>query len=617
MAYSTNDNRTEAVRADQERADGTNDFSGGSNAGVDPSLLPPNQFEAGINISTTKGILSPRWGYIKKKLDFSNAGVLKFDSINNISFENIFRQGRFQALIPYYINGEYYVIYIVSGYLFLINQTTFVVQVLNPDDPLNDKTPRLNHSAASRYLVIFDFPNNAAIIAGIEFRRANPSDNEVPISVMGVYNERRLFIVNALNEFTAGDPTGAVGRPKAPITFFEINQSSSDFVDQIFQMPTDYNALPITYIGFLETIDTSTGIGPVIVSTPRNIYSFRGDKPRIQWTDGFGSVFLSKTGIKGPRAAVNVNGDLFFIGTDNQIRSASMSRDEQSRWSKTGISREVEQFLTVREEDLNSVAFASSFQNNIFFAANPYRLNCRDVRGNIESDYAFGGVVVIETDNVSGLAKTATPVWGGLWTGTRPLDMAVNNNMCFMAGKEGETNQLYVLDPKLTYDVDEVLGINKDIKSRIRTKGFDHQAPINIKRFNSLSAGLRGMEGVVNIDVSYKPDYAANYTYWRNFTHIAPYRQCEAFPQFPLGLAKHALMDVDLGSIPDDDCEPVNKIFTDAYNYMQFEIDITGRNWEMHYLVLNARILPTTNDVDCVNLEEIWVPKKCNSDWRL
>jgi len=183
------------------------DFSGGQNAALDPDNIPENTYAAGVNTSTQTGTLRPRWGFEELKLDFSNetSFIRRLTGIE-ISAEKVFKEGRFQALIPYSIGADYHIIAIISGYLFLIHQDTKVVEVLNKTDPININAARINWSNAGRYLVIFDYPSFPLIVEGVSTRRADPAKNEVPVSVIGTYNQNRLFIGNAGNEFTAGDP---------------------------------------------------------------------------------------------------------------------------------------------------------------------------------------------------------------------------------------------------------------------------------------------------------------------------------------------------------------------------------------------------------------------------
>ena len=84
---------------------------------------------------------------------------------------------------------------------------------------LDEAADRINWSPAGKYLVIFDFPAYPVIIEGLLARRADPALLEIPRSVLGTYNQNRLFIANAGNEFTAGDPA-AYTFPTGPISFF-------------------------------------------------------------------------------------------------------------------------------------------------------------------------------------------------------------------------------------------------------------------------------------------------------------------------------------------------------------------------------------------------------------
>ena len=231
----------------QTLPDGDTSFALGQKASLDAAGIPEGAFAGAVNASTDKGNIRPRWGWNRKDLDFSRTGLYTLPSKQQRTFKDVFEAGNFQALIPYSVGPDYYLIAVIAGFIFLIHQKTFVVTVLNPDDKLDPFRVRVNWSDADKYLVIFDWPNRPFILEGIEVRRSDLSKNEVPISEAGAYNQNRLFITNAGNEFTAGDPTGNLATPNAPITFNEVLQPSSPYIDQIWKRPNYRSGLLAVY----------------------------------------------------------------------------------------------------------------------------------------------------------------------------------------------------------------------------------------------------------------------------------------------------------------------------------------------------------------------------------
>lgn len=243
----------------QPSPDGQLSFEGGQDASLPPSRLPENKIAAGVNITTEKGIIGPRWGQIRKGLTFPKGGYpYKFNKVTN--FDTIFYTGKFQAQVPYQVGNNYYQVIVISGVIFLVNQDTLVVQVLtsNTDTQLDENASRIHWTDAGRYLLLFDFPSFPIIIEGQVARRSDPNKEEMPVANLGVYNDSRVFFSNAGNEFSAGDPIGNELTPNAPITVTEIVLEGSDFLQiyiklhlslmHLLQLLLDFNGLTLLLV---------------------------------------------------------------------------------------------------------------------------------------------------------------------------------------------------------------------------------------------------------------------------------------------------------------------------------------------------------------------------------
>lgn len=359
---------------------GAQTFIGGQDASKIPDQIEGGYFAASVNTSNRRAALQPRWGGVKLKVSYSD-GYLENSFKKQNPYQNIFETGKYQATIPFQIGNVPHLVIVISGCIFLYNQITRNISYLPIEttdssvDRLNGRATRINWTAAGKHLVLFDFPAYPVILDGVTARRADPALYEIPAALMGVYNSNRLFIANGGNEFTAGDPVGSTTTPNAPITFEEVLLTGSTYYGQIFQLPTFDTNEAITAMAFLQMADTSTGIGPLLVGTDKAIYSYATQNLRSTWEQGqFGSVLTYNTGIAGARAICNVNSDLFFMSSDGQVRSLSMSREEQGKWSKVPISLEVQNWLNSINPDLFKYTVISYFKNKVFILANPYRV---------------------------------------------------------------------------------------------------------------------------------------------------------------------------------------------------------------------------------------------------
>lgn len=604
--------------AEQLLSDGMTDFLGGQDASKFPSRLPANAYYSGINISIQNSLPTPRWGLDKRNFNFTKADFKVSNGVL-IPYEEIFHSGRFQACIPYTIGGDSYLLVVVSGIMFLMNINTYFVDViaLPNDDTLNENAPRLNWSNAGKYLVIFDYPNFPVILDGITARRADPGAYEVPVSTIGAYNQNRLFIGNAGAELTAGDPSGSLAAPEAPITFKEVEQPAAAFFGQIFELPTDVTKERITAMAFLEFIDNSTGIGPLLVATDDYIFSYNSQNPRSTWDQGtFGTLLVSDGGIAGPRSFINVNADLFFLGSDGQVRTLSMARSEQQKWSRVPVSKEVQNWLIANDVSLLKFGVLGHYLNKVFITVNPHRVTAYSRNRTPIFDVAHGGFAVLELDNLANIQGAGPPAWAGMWTGVRPMDLVASNKRFFVVSKdEGSTNEIYEWNINTTYDTDA--GVIRYARAKIQTREYDLGTPFQNKELHSMDMGFRNVKGDFKVDVRYKPSHGSQFDMWQTFSHAAPWRSCDVPDGCELnGLAGHSFRDLTIGNPVENSCDEVSKLIYNSFRKVQFEFTIEGAYWEFHEFVAKTQLVPKNEQTNICNLfNPVKLCQQCNDDW--
>lgn len=597
------------------------DFLGGQDASKIPDRVPENCYYAGINVSTKRGSLAPRWGFEEHTITYAEGGI--YDRYNNYrSYKELFQSGKFQMCAPYPTGEAARLLIVVGGIIFLYNINTFdlVVVPITDGSVLNPRASRLNWSPASESLVIFDFPDYPVIVTGSTARRANPANYEIPISTNGAFNQNRLFISNAGNEFTAGDALGNLAAPLAPLTFQEILLPASPYYGQVFRLSTASNNETITAMGFLQVSDTSTGIGPLLIATEKSIYSYGTQNPRSDWEQGqFGSVLTYNTGIIGARAWTNVNSDLFFLSEDGWVRTISMSRDEQKRWARVPISREVENWLKYNDASLKKYAFLSYFKNKVFIAANPYRVKAVDysTRRYI-ADYAHAGMVVLELDNITSFGEPSKPTWAGLWTGVNPMDMVTIGDRAFIIAKNDYAiNSIWEVNPENNIDISNCR--TRYVRSRVYTREYDFQDPFLNKELHSVDFNLDNLKGDVQIDVEYKSSHSHTFFPWGTIKFKAPWRDCSMpCDQFMQGFAHHMIRDLTLGSPQGDgqECDPSTKELYQIFRKVMLRLTFSAKFWEVHeYRIKAIQRLQTPQETPCEEYEAVALAEPCNDDW--
>lgn len=604
--------------------DGAGDFLGGQDASKIPDRIPANCYAAGVNVSVKKGSLRPRWGDARRALSFESGGIK--DYYQRIrTYREIFRAGKFQAFIPYVIGMSRYTVVVVSGFIFLVNIDTYEVTHIEIEggSRLNSRARRLNWTPAGKYLVIYDFPAYPVILEGLTARRADPDAMEIPVATQGVFNENRLVVANAGNEFTAGDPVGNPLTPDAPISFQEVMTIGSPYFGQLFSTGTASHNDPITYVGFLQVTDSSTEIGPTIIGTSRAVYAYNTQNVRSSWDQQkFGSCICYNAGIVGPRAFCNTNSDAFFLSADGYVRALSQSRDEQHKWSRVPMSREVENWFLCHDASLKSLAFVSYFGNKIFFSVNPYRTSVVDFESTRPiSDYAHGGMAVMELDNFVSMGDTTKATWAGLWTGVRPMDMATfGDDRAFIIAKDSSNvNELYEILPNQTYD--SANGKVRYIRSKVYTKEYDFKDPHQNKELHSLDVNFDTLQGDFSFNVQFKPSHSPYFYPWYNFERKIPWRTCGIPTGCELnGYAPQMIRDFTIGAPTTDECDKSTDDLIRIFKKIQLQLTLEGKYWEIHeYRVKAAPVTtsPNQNERLCEEYPAVVMCEQCNDDWKV
>lgn len=570
---------------DQQRS-----FEGGQDSSFPPSRIAENQYYKGINVSTSKGVLRSRPGFDRKELKFPQ-GTFSWRFNSAVTFENLFRGGKFQALAPYQSGGNYYQVAVISGVIFMINQKTLEVSVLTTtrDLILNENADRINWSPAGRFLVLHDYPNRPVFVEGQSARRSDLDALELPVSVMGVYNSSRYFFANKSNEFSAGDVVGNEITPDAPITINEI--VTGDFAADIYQAPSEY-ARPITAMARLQAVDSSTGIGQVLVATEKEIFGYNTVAPRADWVAGqFGTMLNYESGIIGPRAHTNVGSDLFYVSADGQLRSLNSSRDDQRQWSRSPLSIEVSNWVKYIAEELKTYVFLTYFNNMLLMGVYPYRIEATKLDGSPIVDVAFRGLVVLETDNIARFGTDTRPAWAGLWTGIRPMDMNVNDERLFAISKDYYSrNELYEIIPDLEYD--RAGKKTRDIRSIVYTKDYEFEAPFENKELVSAEFALDNIKDSFCLELYWKPNHASEFTDWVVFNHEVPYKYTDICKgNIPQRLPA-SFRELKFGAPEKSDAgNPITKDLYETFRRVQLKIAITGRGWKLTEFRLTAKRL--------------------------
>ncbi len=606
--------------------DGTFDFALGQNAWHSPDRIQANQYAAGVNLSCRGAILSPRAGFHQQKLVFANQTITtKYGDVRSI--QDIWYTGKFQAAAPYYMQPSYYIISVISGLVFKTDINTLYTELVSDTLLANQFLRRINCANSGDTFVSFDYPNYPLLLKGTELKRSDPAHTvngmvqpQIPVSTMGTYNQNRFFIANEGTELTGGDPVGNQLTPEAPVTFTEIFTSSSPYVNQSFSLSTDDTSHPISAMGFIQQLDQNTGIGPMFVATEKNVFFYKTNQPRANWTQGdFSGLLLANAGIAGQRAFVNVNSDLLFMSPEGQVHALSTARNTATKWGNTPISREVNNYLTFYDKSLAGLAVLGQFDNRIFISANPYRVQAQTRDGEAVIDFAHGGFVVLEIESLATLLTEGTPVWAGLWTGVNPTEIITVGGRCFITSKDGNGrfgyNTLYELKKDSTFDI--VNGRKRRVRSICYTRQYNFGKDYEQKQEHTVVTHLQSLKGKVDYKVERKPSHSEEWSLWGEWQYEAP-TSTPFIPDDYLinGFAPHQLKHVVFGDPAVDTCNPVTSEYYNTFSATQLRLTVEGEDWVLEDIKIEAQERPMLERMDsCDMLPVVATAVQCNPDW--
>lgn len=279
------------------------------------------------------------------------------------------------------------------------------------------------------------------------------------------------------------------------------------------------------------------------------------------------------------------------------------------------MSKEVSNYFYSRDPSLVKYSFMGYFRNKIFVSVNPYLVKTNPVYSpGVPYETVFGGFVVLETDNVSGLTRQAEPSWAGLWTGIRPMGCSTNNNRFFVVGKENGLNTIYEIQNKIGADYRNY--VKKPYTSIIYTKAFTTQDASVNKFIHSVDLGFQNVSGRLKVRVSYRPLHLNYFTEWR--TLVQDFPTCPPLGSDALlkGGAPQSVLNMPLGGVDDMECDLFERTPQAAYKQVQLKIEIQADYWELLYIKMRGRIIDEdVTDQFCGVAPKI-LAKECVDDWR-
>ncbi len=284
---------------------------------------------------------------------------------------------------------------------------------------------------AENYIIGLCENQATLIFDGSSTRLASQGASELPSSYAGTYAWGRNWLAQVDgHHFVASDLVGdPSGTPALVYVDAILKMTENNVLNGGGAFSTPANLGTITAMSVLSQLDSSLGIGPVLVGTLNSIFSVQAPVDRTTWqslTYPIQSVAVQGRGPTGPRAMLNVNSDCWFRALDGVSSMMAARRDFNANNSNTPNSIEMSQVFDFDTPDLLFYSSIASFDNRILFTASPQRT---------ANGVSHQGIVVLNQDDISSINKDGVAIWEGLWTGLNVCQLVTGNingaNHCY------------------------------------------------------------------------------------------------------------------------------------------------------------------------------------------
>lgn len=510
----------------ENTADGFASLEGGMSSSLSPSIIQPNQFAMGTNVTNRDGFIRTRPKYMRMTVDFQgNTDAETWYMTNPISGEGYFQSSSGQSVFVCCAGGRFFG-FTVSGNGYSATGFEFT-----PPGNRNSKfQPITWFCQAANLLVAQNGLDIPVIFDGSSGRRSNLLANEVPVGRQMAYINDRLFVVSPdQRQIFPGDL--AYSTPTSVVTFTEINQPATQG-GQPLAIPLELGG--ITGMKVTAQTNTQAGQGVLLVTTPLSITSINPIVQRNLWpTIQLQNVAMIGNGFTSNNSAV-VNGDVWGKSIDG-FRSFIMAQRNfftnlygTQSWGNTSQSQEILRIIENNDATLFEFAHLAFFDNRLLMTVMPQAIN------NGMGCYHLG-VVSLNFDAISSITTKSNPAYEGVWTGVNPYGFctgAVGSvQRCFMFAYDPVTgmNSFWEITTQYGNDNDQ-----DRIPAAIETRSFNFQSPYQPKEIQSTEVFVDEINGEVNFQLQYKPDQYPCWLPYNSWTECAGEANCS--PQGQTGL---------------------------------------------------------------------------------
>ena len=526
-------------KAPKRFTDGAVSFEGGMDSGRVPNLIGDNQVAFAVNCTFRGGYASQRPGWEKQAFTDEDGSPLT---------------GIWQCARDYIDDdGNVFLIALIAGRVYRWNPETDETDELtseclyNPSNLLDGWMEQ-----AENFLVIQDGQSGPLIFDGATLRRALPTEIKAG-TVMRYVNGRIWYALPSGFEFRATDLVYSDGTRSSVL-----KEAENQFlVGGNFSVPSDGG--PITALAVPGNLDTSLGQGPLLVFTPRYVFSVQAPLDRDAWASvnyPIVAVSLVSNGALGARSTITVNGDVFYRAVDG-IRSFIIARRDFGTWGNTPISGEVDSVISTDNSELLRWGSAVVFDNRMLMTTQPQ--NACALNG-----ITHKGLVVMDLELISNLREKLPPAWEGVWTGLNILQIvktqSANNEQCFIFARNEDNDSIEIWEVTKDSKYDRPDSSTRvPVRWEVQTRAFDFESPFGQKRMDSGEVWVDQLMGTSYIDAKYRPDQYPGWIDWHGWSIAAITDACGNTGCLPLLLGSPQYRTKLRLPQPSDACDSILK----------------------------------------------------------
>lgn len=517
--------------------DGFMTLSRGVQSGRAKALLSSQHASFAVNATFRYDHPRPRPGWTKLSLTYAS-------SATQVGVESNFTTGRFQGATVYQaLNGEAHLLAHVGGRLFKIDaqhpaKTVEDVSVCTSAVPtwdLNDSTTeQVWFAQTPGYMVVQNGQAMPIIYDGSAARRAVKQKREVPCGTVMAYGQGRLWVaLPDRRSFVASDLIYDPSSGTDTLSFRDscLHFRENELIDGGAAFGVPIEGGQITAMNFAGNMDNSTGQGPLQVFTESSTFTVDAPFDRELWAQMISpiqTVGLPTGGATGSFAVTAVNGDLWFRDRPG-VRSFQVARREFGQWSNTPLSRAISAVMSYDDPRRLQMVSAVEFDNRLLMTVCPQRLHGRGTYhlGLVALDFQK----ISDTDDLD--ISPRLPVWEGLWTGLRIMQVVVGRfqgvQRCFIFALNPDTELLEVWELSRDAWFDSY---DNAIEWKLYTPEYIFGDATKLKELKMGEVWLSNVQGTPTskptIEMAYRPDEYQIFTDWYDWELCADTFNCGA-----------------------------------------------------------------------------------------